>query len=63
MQETTNSREASQEEQRFRDLFGKEELENARELYFACGQRTLKMTYPEYLRKQTERKLREQDGD
>lgn len=51
-------REVSQEEQMFRDLFGKEELEEVRKRGF-----TQTKPYLEYLREETERKLREQDGD
>lgn len=51
-------REVSQEEQIFRDLFGKEELEEVRKKGFAQNK-----PYLEYLREETERKLREQDGD
>lgn len=51
-------REVSQEEQMFRDLFGKEELEEVRKRGFAQIK-----PYLEYLREETERKLREQDGD
>lgn len=51
---------ASEAEQRFRDLFGVEELDDARRLYFACN---IKTPYPVFLEQETERKLREQDGD
>ena len=51
---------ASEAEQRFRDLFGAEELEDARRFYFACNMKT---PYPVFLEEETERKLREQDGD
>ena len=51
---------ASEAEQRFRDLFGAEELEDARRLYFACN---IKTPYPMFLEEETGRKLREQDGD
>lgn len=45
----------------FRDLFGKEELEYARKRYYEKYYR--KITYLQYLKEETERKLREQDGD
>lgn len=48
--------------QRFRDLFGSEELEMARIKYFA-ERKTNKMQYKEFLEQETERKLKEQDGD
>lgn len=48
----------SEEEQKFRDMFGKEELEGVRKKSF-----TQSKPYLEYLREETERKLREQDGD
>ena len=51
-------REVSQEEQMFRDLFGKEELEEVRKKGYEQTK-----PYLEYLREETERKLREQDGD
>lgn len=51
-------REVSQEEQMFRDLFGKEELEEVRKKGYAQTK-----PYLEYLREETERKLREQDGE
>lgn len=47
-------------EQRFRDLFGKEELKQARNKYHA--NRILK-PYVQYLEEETERKLREQDNE
>ena len=47
-----------EEETRFRDLFGKEELQEVRRKAF-----TQTKSYLEYLRDETERKLREQDGD
>ena len=50
-----------QAETAFRDLFGKEELEDARRLYCACNMR--KKRYVDFLREETERKLREQDED
>lgn len=50
-----------QAETTFRDLFGKEELEDARRLYCACNMR--KKRYVDFLKEETERKLREQDGD
>lgn len=49
-----------QAETAFRDLFGKEELEDARRFYFACK---MKQPYAKFLEEETERKLREQDGE
>lgn len=50
----------SEQETMFRDLFGREELKEARTRYYAeC--RTI--DYITYLKQETERKLREQDGD
>ena len=49
-----------QEEQRFRDLFGKEELKQVRTEYYS---HLPKETYLEYLKNETQRKLEEQDGD
>lgn len=51
-------KEVSQEEQMFRDLFGNEELQEVKRKAF-----TQTKSYLEYLRDETERKLREQDGD
>lgn len=51
----------SEQETIFRDLFGKEELEDARRLYCTCNMR--KKRYVDFLKEETERKLREQDGD
>lgn len=48
----------SEEEQKFWDMFGKEELEEVRKKGFTQGK-----LYLEYLKEETERKLREQDGD
>lgn len=48
----------SEEEQKFRDMFGKEELEEVRKKGF-----TQSKPYLEYLKEETERKLREHDGD
>lgn len=48
----------SEQETRFRDLFGKEELEEARKKSF-----TQNKSYLQYLKEETERKLREQDGN
>lgn len=48
----------SEQETRFRDLFGKEELEEVRKRGFAQSK-----PYLQYLKEETERKLREQDGD
>lgn len=51
-------REVSQEEQLFRGLFGNEELEDVRKRGYAQAK-----PYLDFLREETERKLREQDGD
>ena len=48
----------SEQETMFRDLFGKEELEEVRKRGFAQSK-----LYLQYLKEETERKLREQDGD
>ena len=48
----------SEQETMFRDLFGKEELEEVRKRGFAQSK-----PYLQYLKEETERKLREQDGD
>lgn len=48
----------SEQETMFRDLFGKEELEEVRKRRF-----TQSKPYLQYLKEETERKLREQDGD
>lgn len=48
----------SEQEHRFRDLFGKEELEEVRKRGFAQSK-----PYLQYLKEETVRKLREQDGD
>lgn len=48
----------SEQETMFRDLFGKEELEEVRKRGF-----TQSKPYLQYLKEETERKLREQDGD
>lgn len=48
----------SEQEHSFRDLFGKEELEEVRKRGF-----TQSKPYLQYLKEETERKLREQDGD
>lgn len=48
----------SEQETIFRDLFGKEELEEVRKRGFAQSK-----LYLQYLKEETERKLREQDGD
>ena len=50
----------SEQETIFRDLFGREELKEARTGYYA-EYRTI--DYITYLKQETERKLREQDGD
>ena len=49
-----------QEEQRFRDLFGNDELKQTRTEYYS---HLPKETYLEYLKEETYRKLEEQDGD
>lgn len=46
----------SEQETMFRDLFGKEELEEVRKKGFAQSK-----PYLQYLKEETERKLREQD--
>lgn len=51
----------SEQEHRFRDLFGKEELIEARKRYYEEYHRTI--DYLTYLKQETERKLMEQDGD
>ena len=48
----------SEQETIFRDLFGKEELEEVRKRGFAQSK-----PYLQYLKEETERKLMEQDGD
>lgn len=48
----------SEQETMFRDLFGKEELEEVRKRGFAQSK-----PYLQYLKEETERKLMEQDGD
>lgn len=48
----------SEKETQFRDLFGKEELEEVKKRGF-----TQSKPYLQYLKEETERKLREQDGD
>lgn len=48
----------SEQETMFRDLFGKEELEEVRKKGFAQSK-----PYLQYLKEETERKLREQDGN
>lgn len=52
------TQEVSQEEQSFRDLFGKEELLEVRSRYYLEGGWG---TYLDYLRDEKQRKLREQD--
>lgn len=47
-----------EQETMFRDLFGKEELEEVRKKGF-----TQSKPYLQYLKEETERKLREQDGN
>ena len=51
----------SQQETQFRDLFGKRELTEARKRYNAEHHGVI--DYLTYLKRETERKLREQDGD
>lgn len=46
----------------FRDLFGKEELEQARQSYFEHGMNNV-MKYSLFLDIEKQRKLREQDND
>lgn len=53
---------SADEEVMFRDLFGKQELEEARKQYFANGFNKV-MKYELFLSIEKERKLREQDGD
>lgn len=48
----------SEQETMFRDLFGKEELEEVRKKGFAQSK-----PYLQYLKEETERKLKEQDGE
>ena len=48
----------SEQETMFRDLFGKEELEEVRKKGF-----TQSKPYLQYLKEETERKLREKDGN
>ena len=52
------SEQVSEQETMFRDLFGKEELEEVRKKGFAQSK-----PYLQYLKEETERKLREQDGN
>jgi hypothetical protein len=51
----------SEQETIFRDLFGREELKEARKRYYAEHHRVI--DYLTYIKRETERKLREQDGD
>ena len=51
----------SEQETQFRDLFGKGELTEARKRYYAEHHGVI--DYLTYLKRETERKLREQDGD
>ena len=51
----------SEQETMFRDLFGKEELTEARKMYYAEHHGTI--DYLTYLKQETERKLKEQDGE
>ncbi len=48
----------SEQETMFRDLFGKEEFEEVRKKGFAQSK-----PYLQYLKEETERKLKEQDGE
>lgn len=48
----------SEQETMFRDLFGKEELEEVRKNGFEQSK-----PYLQYLKEETERKLKEQDGN
>jgi hypothetical protein len=48
----------SEQETMFRDLFGKEEFEEVRKKGFAQ-----RKPYLQYLKEETERKLKEQDGE
>ena len=48
----------SEQEAMFRDLFGKEELEEVRKKGFAQNK-----PYLQYLKEETKRKLKEQDGE
>lgn len=52
------ARDSSEAEQRFRDLFGKEELEEARKEYFQY--RTTE-TYVDFLKKKEQQKLESED--
>lgn len=52
------SYQVSEQETMFRDLFGREELEEVRKRGF-----TKSKPYLQYLKEEMERKLREQDGD
>lgn len=51
----------SEQEIMFRDLFGREELKEARKRYYAEHHGVI--DYLTYLKRETERKLREQDGN
>lgn len=51
----------SEQETMFRDLFGKEELTETRKRYYVEHHGVI--DYLTYLKRETERKLREQDGD
>lgn len=50
-----------QAEMEFKDLFGTKELIEARKYYFASE--SLKTDYITFLKHETERKLKEKDGD
>lgn len=56
------SKQTAEEEQRFKDLFGRQEFEEMRKSYFAIY-KNINKTYLEYMRDEKLRKLREQDGD
>lgn len=54
------TKQVSEVEEMFRDLFGYEELKQVRTEYYS---HLPKETYLEYLKNETQRKLEEQDGD
>ena len=62
LKECTNEyiKQLSDTKQMYRDLFGKEELDIAMGDYFVRG---MNKTMLEFLKQETERKLREQDSD
>lgn len=49
-----------EQEQRFRDLFGKDELDEARKKFFSGN--TQEELYLKFLREETERKLQENEN-